>query len=231
MTSPVPSSPDLRLASWLSPAFPIGGFSYSQGLEQAVAEGWVPDTEALGVWLDDCLRAGPMRSDAIVLAAAWRAEATDDAAALAEAAEMARALTASRERRQEILSQGRSFAAAYDASWSSGETSDDESVAAQAEPPYPIALGRAAAREGCTLGETLRLFLHAAVSNQLSAAIRLTVTGQTGAQTLLVALLPEIETVAASAEQSTLDDVGSATLRLDIASMRHETLQTRLFQS
>ena len=63
----------LRLQSWFSPAFPIGAFSYSHGLEWAVEEGSVTDRASLLAWLEADLRHGSGRAEAMFLAQAWRA--------------------------------------------------------------------------------------------------------------------------------------------------------------
>ena len=68
-----------RLMTWLSPAFPVGGFSYSHGLEWVVETGKVKDAATLGDWIEDMLVHGAGRTDAIFLAEAWRAAAAGDA--------------------------------------------------------------------------------------------------------------------------------------------------------
>ena len=73
MTMTTDAAKHLRLQSWFSPAFPIGAFSYSHGLEWAVEEGTVTDRTSLIAWLDADLRYGSGRADAIFFAQAWRA--------------------------------------------------------------------------------------------------------------------------------------------------------------
>ncbi|MEQ9053685.1 MAG: urease accessory UreF family protein, partial [Roseovarius confluentis] len=69
------TEPDiLTLAQWLSPAYPVGAFAYSHGLELAIREGWISDAETLRAWLAGVLADGSGRSDAVFLAAAHRAE-------------------------------------------------------------------------------------------------------------------------------------------------------------
>ena len=95
--------------TWLSPAFPVGGFSYSHGLEWVVEAGKVKHAASLGDWIEDILVHGAGRTDAIFLAEAWRAVAASDEPLLAEAAELAAAFAPSAERRLETLAQGAAF--------------------------------------------------------------------------------------------------------------------------
>jgi len=78
---------------------------------------------------------------------------------------------------------------------------------------------------------TLHAFLHAVVSNWISAAARLVPLGQSDSQRVLAELEPAVAATARRALAALLDDLGSATFRADIASMRHETQYTRLFRS
>ena len=223
MTTPIPTTDAaLTLHQWLSPAFPVGAFAWSHGLEAEVAAGRVTTAARLTAWLETLLRHGSGRSDAILLAAAFRAEESDT---LADIADLAQALAPSGERRAETLTQGRAFAATVSATHGI------------AVPPmaYPVAVGRAAALCHLPLDLTLRLYLQAVVGNLVSAAVRLVPLGQTEGQGALAALAPAIASVAAEAEAATLDDVGSAAVRIDLASMRHEAAlsagETRLFRS
>ena len=85
--------------------------------------------------------------------------------------------------------------------------------------------------KGRMQAEALAAWLQAFISNQLQAAIRLSVTAQNGAARLLAALEPAIAAAADRATRSTPDDLGSFAFTAEIASMKHETLQPRLFLS
>ena len=93
--------------------------------------------------------------------------------------------------------------------------------------------GRAGLRPGArsTAADALALFVQSMVSNQLQAAIRLSLTGQLGAAALLAELGPLIAALAQDARHASLDDLGSAGLLAEIAMLNHETLPTRLFLS
>ncbi len=219
-----------RLMTWLSPAFPVGAFSYSSGIEWAVEAGDISDAASLRDWLASLLTDGSGFCDAVFLAQAFRAAQADHRSALRAIAELASAFAPSRERHLETSSQGRAFIEIVRAAWSSDRLSD--AIAACDGPiVYPIAVGITGAAHGVSLGATLHAFLHAVVSNWISAGARLIPLGQTDCQRVLVALEAEVNATAARALQATPDDLGSATFRADIASMRHETQYTRLFRS
>ncbi len=213
--------PLLTLLSWLSPVFPTGGFAYSAGLERAVADGQVSNAGDLRDWLETLLAHGSQWNDAVLMAASWRAAA--DATAIAELSELGAALAGSAERHRETTDQGRAFLAAA-RHWFDAGTLPDAA-------PLPVAVGTACGRMTIAFDDALTAWLQAFVSNQLQAAIRLSVTGQEGAASLLAALEPAILTTASRASNSTVDDLGGFAFMAEIASMNHETMRSRLFLS
>lgn len=213
----------LRLLIWLSPAFPTGAFAHSHGLEWAVDSGDIHDRATAQAWLDALLRHGDLRSDAILLRHAHRAAARGDAPALADIATLAEATALGRERREETLSQGTAFAAAARA-W--GDLALPSGRIA-----LPIALATAAAAHGIGEHATCAGFLHAALASLTSAAVRLIPLGQTDGLRILAGLEPAILATAHDTATATLDDLGGACLRADLASLRHETQRTRLFRT
>lgn len=223
----------VRLMTMLSPAFPVGAFSFSSGLEQAATEGLVSDEARLGRWLGDLLRFGTLWNDAVLLAQSWRLAAGGRALAevnvlghldeLTHLNELALALAGSAGRHTETTAQGAAFVQAAAQAWPTEGT--------PAEPAYPVAVGAISAHIGVALDDILPAFLNAAVTNQLQAAIRLSLTGQNGGVRLLAELEPVIVETASRASTSTLDDLGSATLIAEIAAMNHETLESRIFRT
>ncbi|WP_196240281.1 urease accessory protein UreF [Alsobacter soli] len=220
----------LPLLVWLSPAFPVGAFAYSHGLEWAVETGQVKDAATAEAWLADLLALGSGRNDAVLLAAAWRAAAATDDEALCGVCELANALQPSRERHLEATQQGNAFLLAVRTAWPCAAV-DRLAACWNGDVAYPVALGVAAAGHGVPLGATLEAALLAFVGNLVSAVVRLGPIGQTDGQRIIAALVSEVRRAAAFAEASTLDDVGSAAFRSDIASLRHETQYSRLFRS
>jgi urease accessory protein len=219
-----------RLMTWLSPSFPVGAFSYSSGIEWAVEAGDIVDAASLRDWLGALLADGPGFCDGVFLAHAHRAVSQRDSAALRDIAELAAAFVPSRERQLETSSQGRAFIDIARAAWNC-DGLDRLISYCDGTIVYPVAVGLVSAAHAIPLAPTLHGFLHALVSNWISAGARLVPLGQTDSQRLLVLLERVVAATAQRALTATLDDLGSVTFRADLASMRHETQYTRLFRS
>ncbi len=213
----------LRLLAWLSPAFPVGGFAYSGGLETVIHDGRIGSCEDLSAWLSVVLGEGGLRNDAILLAEAYRAFEAPER--LRELVELAAALAGSAERYTEIVRQGDAFLAAASA-WPhpvfgafSGGTA------------YSIAVGAVGAAHCVPLADALAAFLQAQSAQMISVAVRLGLIGQRQGVALLAELEGPILAQTGRLSGLGLDDLGSATVLADIASLRHETQYSRLFQS
>ncbi|MBO6900862.1 MAG: urease accessory protein UreF [Rhizobiaceae bacterium] len=220
----MPEAPALlRLLAWLSPAFPVGSFSYSHGLESAVHDGLVGDRDELEDWLSGLLTAGSLWNDAVLAAHALRA--ADDPVELARLAELADALAGSAERHLETTSQGRAFFEAAH-TWNGADIEGLPDDCA-----YAVAFGAAAGGAGIPSEEAIAGLLQAMISNLLQAAIRLSVIGQSDGVRIAAQLEAEISASAVRASAATPGDLGAGTLLSEIAAMRHETMYTRLFRS
>jgi len=219
-----------RLMTWLSPAFPVGAFSYSSGIEWAVEAGDIADALSLRDWLASMLTDGSGFCDGVFLAATHRAASRRGLSALREIAELAAAFVPSRERALETISQGRAFVDIARAAWHC-DGLDPLIAACDGAIVYPTAVGLVSAAHAIPLSATMHAFLHAVVSNWISAGSRLIPLGQTDSQRVLAALEPIVAATAQRALNASLDDLGSATFRADLASLRHETQYTRLFRS
>ena len=223
-----------RLMSWLSPTFPVGAYTHSSGLEWATAEGLVTRLAELVGWIDDVLAIGSGRSDAVFFVHAYRASVEGNQARLLEIAELAAALHPSCERRYETIAQGAAFrrialATAPCAALNMVAEIPDDGLC------YPIAVALLAQGHGVGLSPALTAYLHALVSNLVSAAQRLIPLGQTDGQKAIAALEPMVNRLVDSAIARSDDDpfeaLGTATLMVDFASLAHETQYTRLFRT
>ena len=221
----MPSVGLLPLFTWLSPAFPIGAYAYSHGLEAAVEVGDIRDAATGADWIADLVAFGSIRADCVLLAAAWDA---DDAFSVNK---LALALAPSRERHLETSGQGSAFLLAVAAAWPApGIVRFAESVG-EGDAAYPVAVGVAARAHDLPLRETLAAFAAAAVGNLVSVVLRLGPIGQSEAQGIIARLCPALDALAEWTARSTLGELGGATWRADVASMRHETQYSRLFRS
>ena len=229
----------LPLFLWLSPAFPVGAFAYSHGLEWAVEAGDIADVGTLIEWLGDLCDHGAPRNDSVLFCLAHRASTEADAMRLGQINELGVALAGSLERRLETTQQGGAFVTAARAAWDCAALAwlpdDGEPIA------YPVAVATAAAGRGISLGQALPAFALSIFANLVSAAVRLSAIGQTDGQHTLAALLPRIKTMVDATSGAVLaelaagrdgeDVLGGAAFRSDIAAMRHETQYSRLFRS
>lgn len=208
----------LTLTQWLSPAFPIGAFAYSHGLERVVAEGKVTDAATLQVWLEGILRHGAGWQDAVLLAVGMR-----DGADLDALDALARALAPSAERLRETLDQGQAFARTVSAL--TGQTLPPR--------PLPVALADAVGRAALALPPALviALYLQAFTGNLTTIAVRHVPLGQTEGQSVLARLAPLLTALAARAAGATLDDLGGAALAAELAAFEHETQDIRIFRT
>jgi len=213
----------LRLMAWLSPSFPVGGFSYSHGLERAVHDGLTADRQDLAGWLETLVGMGSGWNDAVLFAESWRRARTGGD--LNEVAALAAALAGSRERHMETMLQGAAFLKAASA-WPSPVLER-----LPADCPYCVAVGALAGGHDIELPDALSAFLQAFFSNLVQAAIRLGVVGQVDATALLAGFEPLAVATVARAAVSTLDDLGGAAFMSDIMAMNHETQYSRLFRS
>jgi urease accessory protein len=213
----MPQSVDrLILTQWLSPAFPVGSYAYSQGLEQAIADGAVTDAASLIDWIIAILKHGSARNDAILLAHARNEARPED-----DLAELAYAYTASAERGTEMREQGAAFGQII-----AGMTGT------QPPPlPYALAVGHATRRLDLPTPEVLALFLHAFATQLTLVGVRFIPLGAPQGQQLLGQLVPLIATLGRQFATEPLSALSSATLGADIAAMRHETLEVRIYRS
>ncbi|HEV2302615.1 MAG TPA: urease accessory UreF family protein [Stellaceae bacterium] len=220
-----------RLLAWLSPAFPVGAYGYSHGLEAAAADGRVAGRAALESWVEAILVFGGGRLDANILRSAHRAAAAEDLAALLEANRRGAAFRATAEMALEALAPGEAFLVQLRAAWPM-PVIDRWAAALAGEPiAYAAAFGAAAGAAGIALDDALLGFLQAMAANLISAALRLGIIGQTDGQRILAALEPAIAAAAASALLRGDDEFGAAAFAVELASMAHETQYSRLFRS
>lgn len=218
---------------WLaSPALPVGGFSYSEGLEAAVDAGIVHDEPSAAAWLSDQLHLGMARSDLAVIAQAipaWQAGDLDRIRALNTWVLITRE---TQELRQQVEQMGRSLL-----DWAHSLGDPDEGVAARLQsaaltpPSYPVAMACAAAASGASLHDSLAGFAFGWAENMVQAAIKSVPLGQSAGQRILARLVRDIPGAVAHALSLDDDTRQAFTPMLAILSARHETQYSRLFRS
>jgi urease accessory protein len=209
----------LLLLNWMSPAFPVGGFAYSHGLEWAIENRAVTTAPDLKIWIEDVIMRGSGWNDAVLFAQCWESEAT-------ELNGLALALASSKERYLETTQLGRAFRSA-----SSILRPSPTCVWERGNIAYPIAAGLACCATGIEKSHALPAFLQGFSNALVSVAVRLVPLGQMHGLEVIRDLMPVIIATARRAETASLDDLGSITLAADIASMKHETQHSRIFRT
>jgi urease accessory protein len=204
----------LALVQWLSPAFPTGSFAYSHGLEAVIAGG---ERSAAGIdaWIEGVLRHGSGQADAVLLASVLRGE---DAGAMDA---LARAMAGTKERLAETVEQGAAFARTVAAL-----TGRDLPARC-----LPVALGEATRPLDLPVEEVVAVYLHAFAANLVAVATRFAPLGQTEGQGMLAGLHPVIADLAAFAATAGVDEIGTTALAADLAAMRHEEMDVRIFKT
>ena len=222
-----------RLSVWFSPAFPVGAYAWSSGLEYAVEAGLVTDAGSLESWLAGTVRFGTGAVDGALFCIAHRAAMRDDRAMMGECLDWAQALRPTAELALESAAQGEAFLKAMRAAWPHEGLEALAALAAKRarRPAYPVVAGASCGCHGAALDMSLAAFLHAVAANLVSAALRAVPLGQTDGQRVTAALEPVLAEAAERAKTATIDTLGTATPVADWASIRHETQHTRLFRS
>jgi urease accessory protein len=222
-----------RLAVWLSPAFPVGAYTYSSGIEHAVESALVSDAATLFDWIATMLRTGQGRIDADFFRDAYTAVRAGNDDDLAAVAELADAMRGTAELALESAAQGNAFLSAVRAAWPSPRLDEFAAFLSQIrrKPAYAVAVGVTAAAHGVPLREALTAYLHAVAANLVSAGLRLIPLGQTDGQRVTARLEPVVVAAAEAALVRSPQDIGAATPMADWTSMQHETQYTRLFRS
>jgi urease accessory protein len=228
--APAAATAELQvLMAWFSPAFPIGGFAFSHGLEWAHECGAVTGRAQLESWLGDLLTHGSGRADSILLACAYRAF-SDGPAAMQAIVDLGAALQPSAERHLEGTLQGKAFLGVVRAAYPDARLDALDGLDL-ASLTLPVAAGLAGAAHGVALQPLLTAYLSAFLANLCSAAVRLGVIGQTDGQRVIASLRQQVATTAVFALAATLEDLGVGALRADLFSLQHETQYSRLFRS
>lgn len=225
-----PATPGLLQLIWLaSPALPVGGFSYSEGLEAAVERAGVATENIASDWLTDQLHLGQARGDLAAMAqaiTAWRQGDLDRVAALNAWVLQTRE---SSEFRAQTEQMGRSLL-----DWLRNHhtaSAADIAACAQMQPTYPIAFALAAAATSAGLRDCLQAYAFGWAENMVQSAIKAVPLGQSAGQRILARLAADIPAAVEHAMALPDDQRQAFTPMLAILSSQHEVQYSRLFRS
>ena len=201
------------LFSWFSPNFPIGSFNFSHGLEAAVEMKFIHDNFTLENWISNLITDGSGKTDIILLSNAYRGKNIN---------ELALALCPSKERWIESIKLGKSFSKNIRDNWSYN-IEDDLA--------FTVALGKAGSFFSIPLDQLLIIFLQSFASNLITFGIKHIPLGQSAGQKILVNLIPVIQAQSMKYKNYDITDIGSSAFISDLASMYHENLKNRIYQT
>ena len=201
------------LFSWFSPNFPIGSFNFSHGLEAAVEMKFIHDSFTLENWISNLITDGSGKTDVILLSNAYRGKNIN---------ELALALCPSKERWIESIKLGKSF---------SKNISDNWSYNIEDELAFPVALGKAGSFFSIPLDQLLIIFLQSFASNLITFGMKHIPLGQSAGQKILINLIPVIQAQSMKYKNYDIKDIGSSAFISDLASMYHENLKNRIYQT
>ncbi len=227
---PVGASALLQLMWLASPALPVGGFSYSEGLEAAVEAGCVASEADATSWLRDQLHLSLARSDLAVCAKAFKAWQREDTAHITELNDWITRTRETAELRQQTQQMGRSLV-----EWLRNRAGTDARVATlkalSPAPTWPVAFALASAQTGAPLREALLSFGFGWAENMVQAALKAVPLGQSAGQRVLAALVEELPNAVDRAAGLMDSERQAFTPMLAILSAQHEAQYSRLFRS
>ena len=218
-------APLLQLIWLASPALPIGGFSYSEGMESAVDCGLVSNEQTAASWLVDQLHLSLARADLAVAAQAIPAWRDNDLARIDQLDAWVLQTRETSEMRQQTQQMGRSLV-----EWLKAVQPE---VAARAPQPltYPVAFALAAWASQASTRDSLLAFAFGWAENMMQAALKSVPLGQGAGQRILGRLAKEIPAAVDVALALADDERQAFSPMLAILSARHETQYSRLFRS
>jgi urease accessory protein len=217
---------------WLaSPALPVGGFSYSEGLEAAIDSGQVSDEATAGDWLQHQLQLGLARSELPLVAAAFTAWQAADGERIGQLNRWVLSTRESSELRQQTEQMGRSLLV-----WLRLREGDDPRLALlealKPAPAWPVAFALALAQSAAPLADSLHCFAFGWAENMVQAAIKAVPLGQNAGQRMLARLMQDIPAACEQAiARAAADERQAFSPMLAILSAQHETQYSRLFRS
>lgn len=221
----------LQLLQLASPALPVGGFSYSEGLEAAVDTGLVHDEASAQAWLLDQLQLNQARAELSVCAQAFEAWANGDMTRIAALNDWLLQTRESRELRLQTEQMGRSLLEWLRHKPGVPAGALQQLASLQPAPCWPVAFALAAQQTGAPLHEALLAGAFAWAENMVAAAIKAVPLGQVAGQRMLHALGEAIPAAVAAAMALKEEERQAFAPMLAILSAQHEAQYSRLFRS
>lgn len=218
----------LRLLQLASPLLPVGGYSYSEGLESLISQGIIQDRVTLQAWIQRELQVGTVRIEAAIVDRAYLAGLESNLEKLQYWNQWLSAARETEELRQQSWQMGGSLT-----KLAIELTPEIQDLISEIDRPYnyAIAFGMVAQYWQIDRSTTITSYLHSWVTNYLGAGVKLIPLGQTAGQQILWELQSEIDALSQIIPHLADEDLYSCSWGFSLASMQHETLYSRLFRS
>jgi urease accessory protein len=201
------------LLSWFSPAFPIGSYNFSHGIEAAIEMNFINNANNLKTWICHIITFGSGKTDCILLTNAYKDQNVN---------ELAFSLCSSKERWIETKQLGKAFCKNIKENW--GYNIENNLA-------YPVAVGVAGLHFKIPLEQLLVTYLQNFVANLVNIGVKHIPLGQSAGQKILIELIPIIKDQALLYKKCEINDIGNSSFISDLASMYHETLKNRIYQT
>lgn len=227
-----PSVASFRLFQLISPSLPIGGFTYSQGLEWAVEAGWVNTQQTMVQWLTQMLNYSLATLELPIMARMYQAIATQDVAALDKWSDYLYSCRETKELRAEENQRGKAlYTLLKQLDFQSISLLETVSKNDNHKANSILGFCLAAHEWGISLADLSQGYVWSWAENLVMAGVKLVPLGQTAGQRSLLMLADQFNQALVLAQGIKDNDIGSFTPAIAIASSRHETQYTRLFRS
>lgn len=217
----------LRLMSLMSPTLPIGGFTYSQGIEKAVEDQWIVDVDSAYEWLSKQLHYGLTYTDLPIMLRLYNAFESNNKAEVVRWGQVLLACRETRELRQEEVNRGRALTKVLEALDSSVTIGWEDTISTNHLSGFALI----STHWQIPVVELLLGYSWSWLENQVSAVVKIIPLGQTQGQQLLHKLMQLIPDIINQSMILTEENIGMSQPALAIASSLHETQYTRIFRS
>ena len=218
------------LLTWFSPSYPVGSYAYSHGLEYATENGNIKNVKELRLWISDFLNFGTGYNDGILISCLYDAVFKNNTEKIKEICTIIKAFKPTKEISLEASQQGISFAHVVSSTINSKKFDNFMSIIDD-NISYPSVVAGAGAICNINKLDLIHAYLHAFISNILSAALRLISIGQTESQILLIKLKKEVSMLINKIENKNINDLGSSIFIGEWLSASHQNQYSRLFRS
>ncbi len=217
----------LRLMNLMSPTLPIGGFTYSQGIEKAIESNWINDYSSAKEWLESQLLVNLKFTDLPILTRLYKSIETKNYKSVLYWSNILLACRETMELREEEKNRGRSLAKLID-SLEEGKSKEWSEVV---KTNHLFGYALLSNIWDIPLKKLLLGYSWSWLENQVSATVKIIPLGQTDGQKLLNQIIKLIPSTIKEVETITDDEIGISQPAFIIASCLHETQYTRIYRS